>query len=79
MSAVGIDPEGTTEPTLEEAEVKVAMAAVSSQVIVAVDHTKLGQRGSARCLPIGRVDILVTDLDPSDKRLDPYRKRVKLL
>lgn len=80
VSAAGIDPEhGTTESTLEEADVKVALADVSSQVIVAVDHTKLGQRGPARCLPVDRIDILVTDLDPRDSRLDPYRKRFKVL
>lgn len=78
VSAAGLDPDGTTESTLEEADVKLALAAVAAEVIVAVDHTKLGQRGSARCLGFDRVDLLVTDLDPKDERLDPYRKLVKL-
>jgi DeoR family fructose operon transcriptional repressor len=80
VSAAGIDPEhGTTEATLEEAEVKLALADVSTQVIVAVDHTKLGQRGPARCLPLERIDVLVTDLDADDERLAPYRAHLKVL
>src|SRR5581483_2317808 len=46
VSAAGIDPSGTTETTLEEADVKLALADVSGEIVVAVDHTKLGQRGS---------------------------------
>jgi DeoR family transcriptional regulator, fructose operon transcriptional repressor len=80
VSAAGVDPEhGTSESTLEEADVKVALADVSSQIVVAVDHSKLGHRGPARCLTIDRVDILVTDLDPSDERLDPYRRLAEIV
>ena len=75
LSAAGIDPiHGTTEATLEEAEVKLAFADVAQQVVVAVDSSKLGRREPARCIPIGRLDVLVTDLDPDDRRLDGYRK-----
>lgn len=74
VSAAGIDPQhGTTESTLEEAEVKLALADVTGQIIVAVDSSKLGQRGAARCLPFDRIDMLVTELDPEDEKLDDYR------
>jgi DeoR family fructose operon transcriptional repressor len=80
VSAAGIDPEhGTTEATLEEADVKLALADVSTEVIVAVDHTKLGHRGPARCLGLDRIELLVTDLDPTDARLAPYRQHVQVL
>lgn len=80
LSAAGIDPEhGTTESTLEEAEAKLALAEVSGQTIVAIDSSKLGQRGAARCLPLDRIDILVTDLEPGDKRLAPYRASCDVL
>ena len=79
MSAAGLAPEGTTEATLEEAEVKVALAAVSAEVVLAIDHTKLGRAGVARCLPLHSVDVLVTDLEPDDERLRPYRGAVTLL
>ena len=80
VSAAGLDPEyGTFEMTLEESEIKLALGKVSGQVIAAVDHTKLGLRAPARCLSLSDIDILVTDLAPSDTRLNPYRKQVKLI
>jgi DeoR family fructose operon transcriptional repressor len=80
VSAAGIDPKfGTSETTLEEADVKLALAEVAGEVVVAVDHSKLGQRGPARCLGLDRIETLVTDLDPNDERLDPYRRKVKVL
>jgi DeoR family fructose operon transcriptional repressor len=80
VSAAGIDAElGTSESTLEEAEAKLAFAEVSAEIIVAVDSSKLGQRAPARCLALDRVALLVTELDPDDDRLHPYRRRVELL
>jgi len=74
VSAAGVDPDaGTSEATLEEAEVKRALADASASVVVAVDSAKLDHRGAARCLGLGRVDVLVTELDPRDPVLDPYR------
>lgn len=74
VSAAALDPTyGTSETTLEDAEVKLALADVAAEVIVAVDASKLGQRATARGLAPDRVAVLVTDLDPSDPRLDPYR------
>lgn len=75
LSAAAVDPSvGTSEATLEEAEVKHAMAEVASQVVVGVDSGKLDQRAPARCLALEGVDILVTELDPSDPRLTPYKE-----
>ena len=80
VSAAGIDPvHGTSEPTLEEAEVKLALAGVSAEVVVAIDHTKLGQQAPARALSFDRIDMLVTDLDPGDERLTTYRELVPVL
>jgi DeoR family fructose operon transcriptional repressor len=74
VSAAGVDPVlGTSETTLEEAEVKLALAEVSRRVVLAVDHTKLDASGPARCLPLDRIDVVVTDLDPGDRRLEPFR------
>jgi DeoR family fructose operon transcriptional repressor len=76
VSAAAVHPHyGTSETTLEDAEVKLALADVAAEVIVAVDSSKLGQRAAARGLVPERVAILVTELDPSDGRLDPYRDR----
>ncbi len=79
LSAAGLDAGfGTNEATLEEAEVKLAFVAVAKSVVVAVDSTKLGQLGSARCVPLEGIDVLVTELDPSDGRLDPFREHCEI-
>jgi DeoR family fructose operon transcriptional repressor len=76
VSAAALDPvHGTSEATLEDAEVKLALADVAGEVVVAVDSSKLGQRAPARGLAPDRVHILVTELDAADRRLDPYRDR----
>ncbi len=80
VSAMGIDPAvGTSEPTVAEAAVKRSMAAVSSEVVVAIDSSKLGVRSEARALDTDSIDILVTELDPDDAQLDPFREFVEIV
>jgi DeoR family fructose operon transcriptional repressor len=79
VSAAGVDPVlGSSEATLQDAEVKLALADVSADVVLAVDSSKLGQRSPARSIPSDRIALLVTELDPADARLDPYRDRWQL-
>lgn len=80
LSATHLDPRlGASEATLEEADVKLAFAAASEHVVLAVDAGKLGDRAPARGVSLADVDVLVTDLSPADSRLDPYRDHVELL
>jgi DeoR family fructose operon transcriptional repressor len=80
ISAAGVDlATGPSEPCLEEAEVKRAMAGVSSEVVLAVDSTKLGARSVARSVAWDEVDTLATELDPDDKRLDAYRDLAEII
>jgi DeoR/GlpR family transcriptional regulator of sugar metabolism len=80
VSAAALHPDhGTSEATLEDAEVKLALADVAAEVIVAVDSSKLDQRAPARALGPDQVHILVTELDPADARLVPYRDGWELL
>ena len=73
-SAAALDPSvGSSEASLAEAEVKRALAANSGRVILAADHSKLGTRAQARMFRLDDLDVLVTDLDPGDDRLAPYR------
>ena len=67
---------GATETCLEEADVKRAMVAVSNEVVLAVDASKLGTRAVAVSIELGEIDVLVTELSPRDRRLAPYRKLV---
>ncbi len=70
---------GATEAACEEAEVKRAIASGASEIVLAVDSTKLGRRSIARTFDLAAVDLLVTDLDPDDARLQPYREAVEIL
>ena len=74
LSAAAVDPAaGALETTLEEAEVKRALASVAGDVVLATDASKLGRRAPAVGIEWDRIDVLVTELDPGDERLDPYR------
>lgn len=80
LSSAGVDPTlGTSEATIEEAEVKLALAAVAADVVLLVDASKLGSRGVATAVTWEQVSTLVTDLEPGDDRLDPYRSLVTVL
>ncbi len=78
-STAAIAPEvGSSESSIEEAEVKRAFTRTSGRIVLAVDHTKLDTRCPARMFAMTDIDLLVTDLDPDDDRLDPYRDDVEL-
>jgi DeoR family fructose operon transcriptional repressor len=80
VSATALDPElGSSESTLEEADVKVALGGSAGEVVLAVDSSKLGHRAPARAFPLDAVDVLVTELDPRDQRLDRYRASTRVL
>ncbi len=75
-----IDPRaGATEATLDEADVKRALAAGAREVVLAVDASKLEQRGVAVALDWDTIDVLVTELDPGDARLTRYRSLARIL
>lgn len=70
---------GTSEASLEEAEVKRHLAAVSDRTVLCLDASKLDTSSTGHALDLADISTLVTDLDPADPRLDPYRGRVELL
>jgi len=79
-SAAAVDAQrGALETTLEEAEVKRSIAQGAHDVVLAVDSSKLGGRAVAVGIDWERVDVLVTELDPGDERLTPYRDFVRVL
>lgn len=79
-SAAALSPErGALEATLDEAEVKRAIAANAERVVLAIDASKLGRQAVAVGLEWDQIDVLVTDLDPEDDRLAPYRDLAELL
>ncbi|SFN36215.1 DeoR/GlpR family DNA-binding transcription regulator [Mycetocola miduiensis] len=77
ISAMGVHARsGTSESTLAQAAVKDAMARAADRVILAVDASKLEFHSHVHALALERVTTLVTDLDPENGRLDPYRRLV---
>ncbi len=79
-SASAVDAEiGTMEVSLEESAVKQAFAARARGTVVLADSSKLGQQALAHALDWTTIEVLVTDLDPGDERLDPYRALVEIL
>jgi len=79
-SAAALDPvAGALEASIEEADVKRAMASRAERVVLAADSSKLGRRALAVGLEWDRIDLLVTELRPDDARLAPYRDVVEIL
>jgi DeoR family fructose operon transcriptional repressor len=79
-SAAAVDASiGATEASLEEAAVKQAFAAGAAEVVLATDRSKLGSRGLALALEWDMIDVLVTELDPHDPQLDPFRDLAHLI
>ena len=78
-SAGAVDAErGTSEVTLAETQVKLAFVDASDETVLLVDSSKLGQRALARALDWQHVSVMITELDPTDSRLNPYRELVAL-
>lgn len=74
-SASAVSDAGTSEASLEEAQLKEVFAAHAAETVLLVDSSKLGLRAIARALPWDRIDLVVTELDPQDSRIDPYREQ----
>jgi len=80
MSAMSLDViDGSSESTVAEVEIKRAMAGASRKVVLAVDSTKLGAKAMVRALPLSLIDIVVTELDPDDPRLEGLRTHTTVL
>ena len=79
-SAAALDPiSGALEASIDEADVKRAMASNAERIVLAVDSSKLGRRALAVGLEWDRVDVLVTELRADDPRLATYHDVVEIL
>lgn len=79
LSSTGFDHEhGTSEVSLVESQVKQVFAERSHRVVLCLDSAKLGGRSTAATLATSAVDTLITELDPDDPRLAPYRELVRI-
>jgi len=79
LSSTGLDPDyGSSEVSLAESQVKRVFAERSSRVVLCLDSAKLGGRSTAATLATGAIDTLITELDPDDPQLSPYRELVRI-
>jgi DeoR family fructose operon transcriptional repressor len=79
-SAAAVDVgRGTMEATLDEADVKRSIADGATEVVLAVDSSKLGTRAAAAGLEWDRIDVLVTELERRDRRLAPFRGLARIV
>jgi DeoR/GlpR family transcriptional regulator of sugar metabolism len=77
LSTMSVDPVfGTSELTLEQVAVKQAIVGAAAKVVLAVDSSKFATKARFRSLPLSSFDAMVTELDPSDARLDAYRDHI---
>jgi DeoR family transcriptional regulator, fructose operon transcriptional repressor len=78
-SAAALDERGTSETSLEEAQVKRVLVRSAGATVLLADSGKLERRAAAHALDWDAVSTVVTELDPADARLDWLRPHVDLL
>jgi DeoR family fructose operon transcriptional repressor len=70
---------GSSEVSLLEMQVKRALAVRAQDTVLLVDSSKLDRRSVAVGFDWSEIEVLITELDPSDEKLDRYRDLVQLL
>jgi DeoR family fructose operon transcriptional repressor len=78
-SARAVDPEfGTSEVSLQEATIKRTFGRMAAEVVLCIDSSKLFQQSTATCVALSAASVMITELEPGDRRLDPFRDLVDL-
>lgn len=74
LGANAIDRDhGITDNDWDVAQVKNAMIGAASQTVVLSISEKLHSRQRIRICGIDEIDVLITELDPASRELDPFR------
>jgi DeoR/GlpR family transcriptional regulator of sugar metabolism len=75
MSGNGLTVEhGLSTPSPVVAAADIALAAAAQQVVVVVDHTKIGNDTMCQTLRLDQVSTLVTDEHADARQLAPLRR-----
>lgn len=78
-SASAVDAShGSSEISLAESQVKRCFARNSRQIILCVDSSKLDAIAASLSFTLPEVHVMITELDPADRRLDRYRDSVDI-
>jgi len=76
LGITSVDPQfGLTEANRKETTIKKAMINASKTVVSLVISSKLNTRQSFKVGDIDRLNIMVTDLDPNDQLLLPFKEK----
>jgi len=76
MGIAGVDPEnGLTEANRQETTIKKAMIKASNKAVSMVISKKLNSRQPFKVCAIESLDIMITELDPEDELLIPYKEK----
>lgn len=79
-SASAVDAvHGSSEVSLAESQVKRCFARNSRQIILCVDSSKLDTTAVSTTFGLSEIHTLITELDPTDPRLDSYRELTDVL
>ena len=61
---------GLSTPSPIVAAMDRALAGAAQQVVVLVDHTKIGQETMCQTVPAARIDMLITDSNAGSRELE---------
>ncbi len=75
INAIDVE-HGITDNDWDVVQVKKAMTKASKKVIALTIAEKINTVQKIEVIPIGDLDVLITELDPSDPLLEPYRNTV---
>ena len=77
LAADAVDPDGISNSTAEEAEVKRSGITCAARTILLADHSKFGRRAPVPVCSLDAIDLLITDRTAA-VRLESYRSLLKL-
>lgn len=71
ISCSGLDLTfGLSETTIDQSEVKIAMAENSNKIILLADHTKFDDAKLFKSIPLSKISTIVTDRRPREEYVD---------
>jgi len=68
LSCAGLTEEGAFNSNQMMVDAERKMMQIADEVILVIDHTKLGKRAVARLCTLDEIDVIVTDAAPDDSR-----------
>ncbi len=78
VNAISIE-NGVTDMDWETVQVNKAMIKASSQTVLLTISEKLNISKKYKVADLDDISYLITELDPEDKRLSPYKKKITII